>query len=282
MNGLCKRERNKISASKYRKRRKMYVDSLEDKLNAVEKKCSAQVDQITSLSTENKVLKEQLTFFKNLLKGNPAAAGVGANHKSHTGSALMFVLFSCFLFCSGSMWPTFHASQPLHITQSDDPSITKGPGRVLLSIVEADTATAPPMSTGCTIEEIPAASPAAMVAVALNEKPLTPEEKAAFSVLQLDEQHQRATATATASATVGAMTSVEGFNMTASLLTTKADQIHMPALEFVPMQVEPVFLSPQEAFQVATSSMQRHINHMKPHQQYQHQHQQQQDVILAL
>jgi len=123
--GLGKRERNKISASKYRKRRKMYLDSLEAKLQALERKCAQQNDVITSLQSENKVMKEQVSFLQGLVSGR-----AGSKTK---GAAMMFVLFSCFLFCStGSMWAKYHAAQPLMIT--DDVSVDGFKGRSLLHI----------------------------------------------------------------------------------------------------------------------------------------------------
>jgi hypothetical protein len=55
-----KRERNKVSAMKYRKRRKVYLDSLEGKVGDL-------TETVTALHTENKLLKEQLEFLKTLV-----------------------------------------------------------------------------------------------------------------------------------------------------------------------------------------------------------------------
>lgn len=91
-----KRERNKISAMKYRKRRKMQLETLEFKLSALNEVMGTQNKKITSLSTENKVrtqkrrrfvsystaceqmLKEQLDFLRNLVGMKmPTAPSVG-------------------------------------------------------------------------------------------------------------------------------------------------------------------------------------------------------------
>jgi hypothetical protein len=50
-----KRERNKISASKYRKRRKQYLDGLEGQCNELKSQLNSQTKKINSLTTENKV-----------------------------------------------------------------------------------------------------------------------------------------------------------------------------------------------------------------------------------
>ena len=52
---LTKRERNKVSASKYRKRRKLYLDSLEGKVAGLLTQVEDQAQTITSISTENAV-----------------------------------------------------------------------------------------------------------------------------------------------------------------------------------------------------------------------------------
>jgi bZIP transcription factor len=60
---LSKRERNKISAAKYRKKRKMYVSVLENKLDDLS-------GQLQDLADENSSLREKLAYFTGLAKNN--------------------------------------------------------------------------------------------------------------------------------------------------------------------------------------------------------------------
>lgn len=100
--GLCKRERNKMSAAKYRKRRKMYVVTLEEKVVQLENKVSKQTDQLATVTSENKALKEQVAFLKKLMAVHGAVKVPGASK----AGAVLFVLFSCFLI-SAPVWETY-------------------------------------------------------------------------------------------------------------------------------------------------------------------------------
>jgi cell division protein FtsB len=62
-----KRERNKVSAAKYRQRRKVYIDGLEDHVRQLNEKLEAQSKTIASLKTENQMLKDQLSYLKKLV-----------------------------------------------------------------------------------------------------------------------------------------------------------------------------------------------------------------------
>lgn len=64
---LNRRERNKQSASNYRKRRKVYVEGLEAKVTSLSGTIEAQKSAMASMATENQLLKEQLDFFKRLV-----------------------------------------------------------------------------------------------------------------------------------------------------------------------------------------------------------------------
>lgn len=121
MKGLDKRERNKLSASMYRKRRKVYLDSLEGKVGELDQTIAKQSETIARQAHENKVLKEQLSFLKKMMAGikNPlgssssAAAAAAEEHQPsniHTGArrtmsnsagAFLFVVAACCLlvFC---------------------------------------------------------------------------------------------------------------------------------------------------------------------------------------
>jgi len=64
---LDKRERNKISASKYRKRRKMYVEGLEQKVQEQQQTIDALNLELETLRTQVKVLKSQNELYQSLL-----------------------------------------------------------------------------------------------------------------------------------------------------------------------------------------------------------------------
>jgi len=68
VDGNTKRERNKVSAAKYRHRRKVYVDGLEDHVKQLNEKLEAQSKVITALKTENQMLKEQTNYLKKLVE----------------------------------------------------------------------------------------------------------------------------------------------------------------------------------------------------------------------
>jgi len=68
VDGSTKRERNKVSAAKYRQRRKVYIDGLEDQLRQLNEKLEAQSKMITALKTENQMLKEHTNYLKKLVE----------------------------------------------------------------------------------------------------------------------------------------------------------------------------------------------------------------------
>ncbi len=79
---LGKRERNKMAASKYRKRRKKYVQTLEAKLHGLENTNGAQAEQIEELTASNQLLYhqnlnllQQVAFLKSFVcvRGSEAA-----------------------------------------------------------------------------------------------------------------------------------------------------------------------------------------------------------------
>lgn len=126
LHGLDKRERNKLSASMYRKRRKVYLDSLEGKVGELDHTISRQSETISRQAHENKMLKEQVGFLKKMLAGlqNPLAAATAAatasaheteayhqptnihhgarRSSAHSTGAFLFVLLSlCLLMFAG-------------------------------------------------------------------------------------------------------------------------------------------------------------------------------------
>jgi len=69
VDGNTKRERNKVSAAKYRQRRKVYIDGLEDHVRQLNEQLEAQSKTIASLKTENQMLKDQVSYLKKLVDG---------------------------------------------------------------------------------------------------------------------------------------------------------------------------------------------------------------------
>jgi len=65
--GKSKRERNKVSAAKYRQRRKVYIDGLEEHVRQLNEQISAQNKTIETLKTENQMLKDQTSYLKKLV-----------------------------------------------------------------------------------------------------------------------------------------------------------------------------------------------------------------------
>jgi hypothetical protein len=64
---LPKKERNKISATAYRKRRKVFLDGLEGELNEIKEELTQQQNDNRIIRSENNVLREQLGLLKNLI-----------------------------------------------------------------------------------------------------------------------------------------------------------------------------------------------------------------------
>jgi len=73
VDGNTKRERNKVSAAKYRQRRKVYIDGLEDHVRQLNEKLENQSQVITALKTENQMLKEQNSYLKKLVESLSAS-----------------------------------------------------------------------------------------------------------------------------------------------------------------------------------------------------------------
>jgi hypothetical protein len=70
--GLSKRERNKISASKYRKKRKLHVETLEKKLATTQSLMEDQKQAISNLQQTNKSLQKELAHLRKLVKSSTA------------------------------------------------------------------------------------------------------------------------------------------------------------------------------------------------------------------
>ena len=150
MKGLDKRERNKLSASMYRKRRKVYLDSLEGKVGELDATIAKQNETIARQAHENKVLKEQLSFLKKMVAGlkNPLASMVGGGNVTedtaqptniHLGGAPRRTLgqsAGAFLFLVMAVCLLFN---PTFLTETDTGSslttdATGRRGRSLLSV----------------------------------------------------------------------------------------------------------------------------------------------------
>lgn len=148
--GLDKRERNKLSASMYRKRRKVYLDSLEGKVAELDGTIAKQNEHISKVVSENKSLKEQLAFFKRMFAASKGQAAEAAPSKGYNGGpagprhttssssagrpasvagAMLFVVLACCLLFSPSL-----------DDGSSSLSTSSGVGRRLLSVPESSLA----------------------------------------------------------------------------------------------------------------------------------------------
>ena len=70
---MSKKERNKMSASAYRKRKKAHIDSLYSVADTLKVTVQEQSDLIDCIQRENRALKEQLSFIQQLLAFTPHA-----------------------------------------------------------------------------------------------------------------------------------------------------------------------------------------------------------------
>lgn len=95
LSSVPKKERNKASAAKYRKRRKIYLERLENKVEELSDECNDYKDKVRELEAQNKTYKAQLNLLENILK----AKGILPNMAKAAGS-MMFVLFAFFLLAS--------------------------------------------------------------------------------------------------------------------------------------------------------------------------------------
>lgn len=149
-----KRERNKVSASAYRKRRKVYLDGLEHKVETLTSQVTQQSEQVTSLATENKMLREQLEYFKNMLSlkdfkmpsmssffpSLPVAAPVRVSSSSSSpmgpGGLMMFALLACcmLIFAPGF----FHHYDSAVSSAASSASPMRTAGRSLMSVSPFD------------------------------------------------------------------------------------------------------------------------------------------------
>lgn len=136
-----KRERNKLSASMYRKRRKIYLDTLEDKVNLLESNLRQQSDMMSTLELENKQLKDQLLALQQkaaekkeehnavvppaFTPNNGFQRPLGGSRAP--GSMLLFAVLCCLLVVHPILFGT----------ETDSGSSASSPmGRRLLSIEE--------------------------------------------------------------------------------------------------------------------------------------------------
>eukprot|EP00475_Leptophrys_vorax_P026274 TRINITY_DN3698_c0_g1_i1.p1 TRINITY_DN3698_c0_g1~~TRINITY_DN3698_c0_g1_i1.p1 ORF type:complete len:299 (+),score=70.08 TRINITY_DN3698_c0_g1_i1:298-1194(+) len=86
-----KRERNKVSASKYRAKKKEYVTGLEAEVEQLHQELSMKNSRMSALESENRLLKEQLSFMQKLFaiaSNNPAAV---------SGIAMAFAILFAFV-----------------------------------------------------------------------------------------------------------------------------------------------------------------------------------------
>jgi len=111
--GLSKKERNKLSAAKYRAKKKNYVAELEDKMKQLEQTIQQQNSLLSSLSAENKLLREHVAQLQQTLgvtvtpdsnltsssRPSPSASSFGVQQ-----TMVLFALFSCLLLFAPPEW----------------------------------------------------------------------------------------------------------------------------------------------------------------------------------
>jgi hypothetical protein len=157
-----KRERNKVSAAKYRQRRKVYIDGLEDHVRQLNEKLEAQSKAITSLKTENQMLKDQVSYLKKLVDSfrctkTPASSVSPINQfikaESSFGSALkpmgagLFLLALCCLVFSFHSFNDAGAMSSIPVRSSSRTLLHHEDGGVLLHDDEpTNDSTASPFS----------------------------------------------------------------------------------------------------------------------------------------
>ncbi|EFA78656.1 putative basic-leucine zipper transcription factor [Heterostelium album PN500] len=98
--------KNREYASQSRSRRKVYVESIESKLQKTNNECSNIKQQLTEIKEENRELKKQLFSLTQTLKANPSLAeafgkifSIGSADSKKTAATLsLFVFFTLFTF----------------------------------------------------------------------------------------------------------------------------------------------------------------------------------------
>jgi len=149
-NSKNKRERNKVSAAKYRQRRKAYIDGLEEQIKKLNDELASQNKNIVSLKTENQMLKDQVSYLKKLIdsfrngktpltSAPPISRGVklenslGSLPIKSVGAGLFLLALCCLVF-------SFQTSTDI-ITGGSIPKITplRGASRTLLNHLDDET-----------------------------------------------------------------------------------------------------------------------------------------------
>lgn len=110
---LTQKERNKLSALKYRKRRKMHVANLERKVGDLQQTVKQQNEALNAMHHENRVMREQLDFLKKLFSSQaqstnmqgpvlplvnlPSTSSSTTSSTDKKTSLMLFAVFTCFL-----------------------------------------------------------------------------------------------------------------------------------------------------------------------------------------
>jgi len=101
-----KRERNKLSASKYRKRRKMLMKNLEESVSEMKEKLGEESRKLAAASSENQMLKKQLDFLKNFMRTRKLDIpkdfmNISSKNVAAPAGLVLFALFSFVLLFQG-------------------------------------------------------------------------------------------------------------------------------------------------------------------------------------
>lgn len=101
-----KRERNKVSASKYRQKKKEYVNGLEEEVSHLQHELADKCNRVSQLETENRMLKEQLSFMQKLF-------AIATNNPGASAFALSVVILFAFVIPFGFLGTANYATPPI-------------------------------------------------------------------------------------------------------------------------------------------------------------------------
>jgi len=125
-----KRERNKASASKYRLKKKEYLNGLETEVEKLHMELTEKNGRVSALEAENRLLKEQLSFMQKMFamaSNNPGAV---------SGFAMAFVLLFAFIIpfnftTSSALYPVASTIAPPQAISNLHPHSTQHVRKIL-------------------------------------------------------------------------------------------------------------------------------------------------------
>lgn len=121
--------RNKISAQDSRKRKKEYIDGLEDRVKACTEENQQLQKRIRSLEAQNESLLVQMRRFQNAVTG-----GSSGRLQTHASTALMMLILSAALFIVPSMRQDGGSSADSELSMPSSKMPSAGHSRSLLEV----------------------------------------------------------------------------------------------------------------------------------------------------